>query len=106
LTKQGFAIWGAEPNPNGYQFVDVTAATAAATDMREVIADYCGSGTVAGYTVLHNRSGAHHGVVVVDLPNGRRTIASTEDAATMALMETSDYCQQAVNVDNGRFTAR
>lgn len=102
LTKQGFGIWASEPNPNGYQCVDVTAAVAAATDEREVVTDYCGKGTVAGYTVLHNRAGRHRGVAVVELPDGRRTIAASEDPALMAAMEVRDYCACEFEVANGQ----
>lgn len=103
VTKQGFGIWGADPNPNGYQFVDVTEAVVAATDQREVISDYVGSGRVAGYTVLHNRGGFHRGIVVVDLPGGKRSIACTEDRAVMAMMEADEYCGVRVRVRKGWF---
>ncbi|MGR8947882.1 MAG: hypothetical protein ACU84Q_07540 [Gammaproteobacteria bacterium] len=105
LTKQGFAIWGGEPNPNAYQFVDVTSAVAAATDERDVVADYCGNATIAGYTVLHNRAGAHRAVVIADLPDSRRTIAYCEDSSTMLSMESTDYCGRTVSIEDGQFSA-
>ena len=104
LTKQGFGIWGAEPNPEGYQFVDVTEAVASATDEREVAPGYIGRVTVAGYTVLHDRNGRRQGVVVVDLPDGRRSIANTDDDDLMAAMERSEFCGVQVHMDAGHFT--
>jgi acetyl-CoA C-acetyltransferase len=103
VTKHGFGVWGADPNPNGYQFVDVTDDVAKATDQREVVPEYTGPGQVAGYTVLHNRDGAWRGVVVVDLPDGRRTIACTEDVAVMSAMENGEYCGAPVSVAQGWF---
>ena len=103
ITKQGFGIWGADPNPHGYEFVDVTRDVVAATDEREVVADYHGAATVAGYTVLYDRAGPQRGVVVVDLPAGKRSIASTDDPRVMTHMITTEFCGANVNLHSGRF---
>lgn len=106
ITKQGFGIWGADPNPHGYEFVDVTEDVIAATDKRDVLPDYVGSATVAGYTVLYDRSGATRGVAVVDLPDGKRSIASTDDPDLMSRMATTEFCGTALDVHAGLFTVR
>ncbi len=103
ITKQGFGIWGADPNPHGYEFLDVTSAVVAATDEREVVPDYHGDASVAGYTVMHDRSGAQRGVVVVDLPGGKRSIASSDDAQVMTRMMSTEFCGVRVSVRDGRF---
>lgn len=105
ITKQGFGIWGADPNPRGYEFVDVTEDVIAATDEREVLPDYAGPATVAGYTVMYDRSGAQRGIAVVDLPDGKRSIAHTTDPALMSRMIAAEFCGVAVDVARGRFTA-
>ncbi len=103
LTKQGIAIWGTEPNPDGYQFVDVSAQTAAQHDTREVLPDYTGQATVAGYTVMHDRASPQAGVAVLDLPDGARGIASTRNPALMQRMEDEDFCGTEVAVDSREF---
>jgi acetyl-CoA C-acetyltransferase len=99
LTKQGVAIWGTDPSPTGYTSIDVTPATAAATEERTVDPQYRGRATIAGYTRLHRRGGAPpRGVAVLDLPNGQRSIASTDDDSTLAAMEREELCGRSVNV--------
>ena len=56
LTKQACALWSVAPNPGGWVCLDVTADVEAASDIREVVADYQGEGAVAGYTVLYQGS--------------------------------------------------
>lgn len=106
ITKQGFGIWGADPNPHGYEFVDVTRDVIAATDEREVVLDYHGTASVAGYTVMYDRHGAQRGVVVVDLPAGKRSIASSDDPHVMARMITTEFCGVTVNVRGSEFACK
>ena len=91
------------PQPCGYQFVDVTAETAAATDHRDVDPTYEGLATVAAYTVMHSPDGPQGGVAIVDLPDGRRSIAGTTDPSLMAWMETHELCGVQVAVTAGNF---
>ncbi len=103
LTKQGFALWGADPNPNGYQFIDVTPQVEAVANPKEVVPDYGGPATIAGYTVMYERKEPHRGVAVVDLPDGRRSIAYTDDEQVMSTMEREEFCGRDVTVAHGRF---
>lgn len=103
LTKQGFALWGADPNPNGYQFIDVTDQVAQAARPRGVVPDYQGPAVIAGYTVIYERKKPHRGVAVVDLPGGQRSIAATEDAKLMAAMEREEFCGRQVTLADGHF---
>lgn len=105
LTKQGFAVWGADPAPNGYQFVDVTAATAATTDTRAVDPDYEGSATIAGYTVVHDPKNPPCGVVVVDLPDGRRGVAASADEQVTSALERREMCGHRVQVSGASLAA-
>jgi acetyl-CoA C-acetyltransferase len=106
LTKQGFAIWGSNPNQNGYQFVDVTKTVAEVTKRRDVNPDYEGPARIAGYTVMYNRNEPQRGVAVVDLPDNLRSIAYTDDIKLMDAMEREEFCGTVVNVRDGRFTVQ
>lgn len=106
LTKQGFAVWGTEPNPAGYQFIDVTEQVAAATTARAFTAGYSGPATVAGYTVLHDREGPTTAVVVADLPDGSRAVVANDDPAVMARLQAEEFCGQAIDVAGSRFETR
>lgn len=104
LTKQGFAVLGTEPGPNGYQFVDATEATAAAASERPVDPDHRGTGTVAGYTVVHTKAGPEAGVVVADIEGDRRAVAMTTDPAVMSQMEAEEFVGRTVELDVETFT--
>ncbi len=103
LTKQGFAIWGTQPNPDGYQFIDVTERAAAVTITKPLVPDYSGSATVAGYTVLHDRSGPTTAIIVADTPEDSRTIAASDDPALLARLETEEFCGHEVTIEAGHF---
>jgi len=103
LTKQGFAIWGAEPSPNGYQFIDVTPEVEKTAKRREVVPGYEGDAKVAGYTVMYERKEPKRGIVIVDLPDNKRSIAFTEDNEAIAAMEAEEICGQHVELRDGRF---
>ncbi len=103
LTKQGFAIWGGEPSPNGYQFIDVTEDVEKAARRRDVVPDYSGQATVAGYTVMYERKEPKRGIVIVDLPDNRRSIAHTEDPQDMATMEAEEICGRRIQMRDGQF---
>jgi acetyl-CoA C-acetyltransferase len=104
LTKQGFSIWGSAPNPNGYGSIDVTDQVRRSTKERPIATDYRGSGRIAGYTVMHDRTGPQVGVAVIDTDDSRRTVARTEDPAVMAAMAAEEWLRRRVYVDNLRFT--
>jgi acetyl-CoA C-acetyltransferase len=106
LTKQGMAVWGADPNPTGYTFVDVTKETARATAARDVDPSYEGWARIAGYTVLRSRTGAERGVAVVDCETGTRSIAFSEEETVLAAMKTDEFCDRTVKVRGGRFAMR
>lgn len=48
LTKQGFAIWGSEANPQGFRAVDVTSEAQAQTLEQPVVVAYSGRGSHRG----------------------------------------------------------
>ena len=104
LTKQGVALWSGQPNPDGWVFDDVTEQVREASDVRELVADYSGLATVAGYTVLYNPGpGPWRAIAVFDLPDGRRTTAYSEDPAVMAAMEERECCGESYQLAAGVF---
>jgi acetyl-CoA C-acetyltransferase len=103
-TKQACALYSGEPNTSGWQFDDVTAQVEAATGLYQVIGDYCGDGVIAGFTVLFKGDTPWRGVAVCTLPGNCRTVAWSEDPATLAAMQETEFCGRAVTLDAGRFT--
>lgn len=98
LTKQGFGVWSSAPGRNGFSFRDETDAVARATEIKEVVVEYEGSGVVAGYTVLHERGKAARGIVLVDTDGGCRTLAFTEDSVSVVRMESEEICGATVRI--------
>jgi acetyl-CoA C-acetyltransferase len=103
LTKQACALWSALPNPGGWACLDVTAQVEVASDIREVIADYQGQGTVAGYTVLYQGSDPWRAVAVFDLPGQRRTVAYSEDPALLRGMQERECVGETYELAGGCF---
>lgn len=102
MTKQGFGLWSTEPPRQGFAFADVSDAVAAASPERVVVDGYCGSGRVAGSTVVHEK-GAARGVVVADLEGGRRALAVSSDEETLARLEREDTVGALVEIADGTF---
>ena len=103
LTKQGVALWSAKPSPAGWGFDDVTEEVRQATDVREIVADYDGEATVAGFTVLHHGAIRWRAIAVFDLPDGRRTAAYSEDPEIMDIMESRECCGETYRLAAGQF---
>jgi acetyl-CoA C-acetyltransferase len=103
LTKQACALWSTTPNPDGWVCNDVTAQVREAMDIRELIAEYQGEGVVAGYTVLYQGDEAWRAVAVFDLPDGRRTVAYSEQPEILAAMQQRENCGERFMLADGRF---
>jgi acetyl-CoA C-acetyltransferase len=62
-------------------------ADAARGPVPELLKDYAGPAEIESYTVFYARDGApRDGVVVARTPEGARTLAKVEDAATIAFL--------------------
>jgi acetyl-CoA C-acetyltransferase len=59
-----------------------------------------GSGTIETYTVVHGREGPTYAVVIGCLPDGRRFIARSDDAATLLEMTANDPLGRPVILSN------
>jgi acetyl-CoA C-acetyltransferase len=104
LTKQGVALWSAQPNPDGWVFDDVTEQVREASDIRELVADYRGKAVAVGYTVLYQGMEPWRAVAVFDLPGARRTVAYSEDPAIIGSMLVEECCGQSYYLDAGVFS--
>jgi acetyl-CoA C-acetyltransferase len=103
-TKQGCAIYSAQPGLNGWQFADVTAAVREATELCDVVGDYEGAATIAGYTVLFQGESPWRAVAVCDLPNGARTVAYSEDAVVVEGLMEGEFVGRSVAIAEGQFS--
>ncbi len=103
LTKQACALWSCSPGVKGWVNADVTDQVRQASEVCELVAGYSGTGSVAGYTVLYQGLDPWRAVAVFDLPDGRRTVAHSEDAQLMELMMVHEYCGMSCQIVGGRF---
>jgi acetyl-CoA C-acetyltransferase len=105
LTKQAFSVWSNRPpaTQQGFAWADVSATTKRQTETRPVCADYDGPATVAGYTVIGGAAGPERAVVIADLPDKRRTAATSEDVTLAEEMTRSEWCGRAIDVRGGAF---
>jgi acetyl-CoA C-acetyltransferase len=103
-TKQACALYGTVPNPCGWQFDDVTAAVEAATPLCELVENYEGPATIAGYTVLFQGERAWRAVAVCDVPGGKRTVAYSEQSTIVEALQGGEFCGRQVAVIEGQFS--
>ena len=66
-----------------------------------VDADYRGPGTIAGYTVAHERGVPVVAVVIADAPTGARAVATGDDPDLIAALCDGDWCGRLVTVSGG-----
>ena len=104
LTKQACALWSATPNPQGWAFADVTEQVRQQSELCELVGQYQGRGTVAGYTVLFQGLEPWRGVAVFDLPDDKRTVAYTEDAGLIGEMMAEEHCGKSFALCAGQFS--
>ncbi len=103
LTKQACALWSCTPGAEGWACADVTEQVRQVSEVCDLVANYCGKGSVSGYTVLYQGLDPWRAVAVFDLPDGRRTVAYSEDAQVMELMMAQECCGATYQVADGKF---
>ncbi len=101
VTKQGVALWSTTPPRGGFGFADVTAEARAQTATRPLVAKHDGPATVASYTVVYADEAPAFGVTVCDLPDGSRTVATTDDPALAAALVGDGTCGRTVRLRSG-----
>jgi acetyl-CoA C-acetyltransferase len=102
LTKQGFGIWSACSGRSSFARLDVTSDVAAQQETKRVVHDYEGEGTIAGYTVIHEPDPIR-AIAVLDVANGNRTVAFSEDKGICLQMERQEFAGRTVRIASGRF---
>ncbi|HYF20757.1 MAG TPA: hypothetical protein VEA40_23020 [Ramlibacter sp.] len=98
LTKQGFTLLGTEPPPGGFVQADLTEQVARESQPREVVDSHDGPARVAGYTVLHGRGQPPRGVLLLDTPEGRRALATTQDPGWVERLQQDEWVGRTVPV--------
>jgi acetyl-CoA C-acetyltransferase len=84
LTKQGGGVWSGRPSSDPFRAADVSAIAAQETAVVDVDPEATGHGSIAGYTVAHGRERAPAAIALVDLDDGSRALAVSEDADHVA----------------------
>jgi acetyl-CoA C-acetyltransferase len=103
LTKHGFGVWSRTRPREQFEAVDVTKAVEARTTPRDVVTGASGDASIAGYTVLYERGAPCRAVAVLDLDDGCRAIAHSEDAALISHLLDSESVGMHVHVEDNRF---
>ncbi|MFT4825577.1 MAG: acetyl-CoA C-acetyltransferase [Halioglobus sp.] len=103
LTKQACALWSATPNPGGWEFADVTERVRSEIALCEIVPDYAGPGTVAGYTVLYQGETPWRAVAVFDLPGDKRFVAYSENVDIVSRMLARECCGDRFSIHSGQF---
>ena len=103
LTKQGVSVGPTQPPEVPFEHADVSRDTAAATETVDVVDGYAGPARIATYTVLFQGDTASRAAAICDLPDGRRTIAASEDAALALAMTEEEFCGRSVRIASRGF---
>jgi acetyl-CoA C-acetyltransferase len=84
VTKHAIGVYSAQPPARGFAAIGVQDQVDALPS-RAVAAGHHGAGEVESFTALYERDGsAGMGIVAVRLPDGRRALAKSHDAAVLA----------------------
>jgi acetyl-CoA C-acetyltransferase len=111
LSKPGLAVWSATPVPTSTQplLADLAAEAIAATDVVPVVQTPPATptaATVVSFTVTYGGEEGYdpvRAVVVADLPDGVRTVATCEDAQITRLAVTEGLIGRVVSVKDTTF---
>jgi len=101
LTKQGVSLWSTEPGPRPFRFEDASAAAAREVETLRVVAGATGRGEVAAYTVLFDAVAPARSVLLCDLEDGTRTLATSADPALAERAQREELCGRALRVAAG-----
>jgi acetyl-CoA C-acetyltransferase len=98
LQKHVAAVYRTEPGWTATP--DVQPEVDAAQPRRTLVDSYDGNGTVAAYTVAHDRNGAQSALLVLDVPGGR-TLARVHQPELLADAESRELVGTEVKVTSG-----
>lgn len=103
-TKQAALVLSSDPPAKPFVVVDVSADVAKAEPRVPMAGNSTGDGTVVAYTVLFEDGHPERCVAVIDLLDGRRTVARNHDEQVMATAMETDLVGGPVSVAEGLFT--
>jgi acetyl-CoA C-acetyltransferase len=90
ITKHAIGLYSTEPPAAGFRWSDVQDEVDQ-EPTREAVGEWDGPVTIESWTVMHDRDGSpESGFAAVLTPDGRRTWASTRDAAAVQVLLTED----------------
>ena len=102
LTKQGVSLWSTRPPDAGFRFFDVSGETERAQAAAVLVEAEGGPAHAAGYTVLFEADRPARTAFVCDLPDGRRTLAASDDPALAELGTREELCGRRLRLAGGR----
>jgi acetyl-CoA C-acetyltransferase len=101
LTKQGVSLWSSDPGAAPFAHDDVSEATARESAAMEIADPAPGPARVATYTVVYEGSEPKRALLVADGEDGRRMLASSDDAAFVEAATREELCGRAVRIAAG-----
>jgi acetyl-CoA C-acetyltransferase len=101
LTKQGVILWSCAPPARAFGFDDVTAPVARETEELALAEDARGVATCVSYTVQFPGDRPARTLLVCDLPDGRRALAASEDAALAEHALQRELCGEKLRLAGG-----
>ena len=103
-TKQGFTVLATPPPAQPSSVQDVTDEVAAREPALPVADEGSGPGTIVAATVLHQGGTPERAIAVVDLADGRRTMAASLEPEVLARFVVEEPVGLPVEVAEGTFT--
>jgi acetyl-CoA C-acetyltransferase len=101
LTKQGVSLWSTEPAPGPFRFEDATAETAREVEIVPIRAGAAGRGAVVTYTVLFEGAAPSRSVLLCDLEDGTRALATSADPALAEAALHEELCGRKLRLSAG-----
>jgi acetyl-CoA C-acetyltransferase len=100
LTKQGVSLWSSEPPPRAFEYADVSSETEREVSRVEVVEAGNANGRIASYTVLYEDAAPTQTLLLCDLDDGKRTIATCNDPAIARIGTETELCGREVRLGN------
>jgi len=94
---------GTQKPQQSFAFIDVSDVVGAASKVVPVLEDYCGTATIAGYTVLYSGDKPVRAIVIADTPASERVVANSEEPFTVGRMLDAEMCGCAITVEGQIF---
>ncbi len=102
MTKHVYAVYSTTPGDVRPPDEPAVAAQLDAMGKAEIARSYSGRATVATYSVVHSPDGEPaYGILVCDLPDGRRCYGRLEDQDALRLAEAEELVGRAVSIYGG-----